>query len=120
MKPGKNVRKLPQPTTFADEVVNSFSDFFERVDRGEQMTLRTVALDLRPQEFGAEDIRRIRTSLKTSQAVFAKLLGISTLTVQSWEQGTRKPSSMANRFLDEIAKSPQYWKGRLAQAVVMR
>jgi putative transcriptional regulator len=120
MKPRKNGAKLPPQTTLADEVINSFTDFFERVDRGEQMTLRTVALDLRPQEYSSEDIRKIRTSLNISQAVFAKLLGISALTVQSWEQGTRKPSSMAGRFLDEIARFPKYWKGRLAQAVVMR
>jgi putative transcriptional regulator len=110
--------KLPEQSTFGDELVNSFHDFFGRVDRGEPITLRTVSLDLRVQEYTAEEIQKIRLSLNVSQAVMAKLLGVSVLTVQSWEQGTRKPSQMACRFLDEISKSPEHWKRRLMEAVV--
>ena len=114
----KKHEKLPEQTTFGDELVNSFKDFFGRVDRGEPITLRTVALDLEIQEHSAADIRKIRVALNVSQAIMAKLLGVSVLTVQSWEQGTRKPSQMACRFLDEISKSPQYWKKRLADSVI--
>jgi len=110
--------KLPAQTTFGDELVNSFEDFFARVDRGEPITLRTVALDLQTQEYTAEQIRKIRLALNVSQAVMAKLLGVSVLTIQSWEQGTRKPSPMACRFLDEIAKSPAHWQRRLSDAIV--
>jgi putative transcriptional regulator len=110
--------KLPEQTTFGDELVNSFKDFFARTERGKPITLRTVSLDLRIQEHSAEEIQKIRQSLNISQAVMAKLLGVSVLTIQSWEQGTRKPSQMACRFLDDIARSPAHWKKRLLDAVV--
>ena len=113
-----NCRKLPKQTTFGDELVHSFNDFFGRVDRGEPITLRTVALDFRFLDYTAGEIKKIRLSLNVSQAVMAKLLGVSVLTVQSWEQGVRKPSHMACRFLGEIANSPEHWKNRLTESVV--
>lgn len=116
--PKKRPVKLPAQTTFGDEVVNSFRDFFACVDAGEPMTLRTVALDLHIHEYTAEEIQQIRQSLNISQAVMAKFLGVSVLTIQSWEQGLRKPSPMACRFLDEIARSPEHWQKRLRKAVV--
>ncbi len=114
----KTTKKLPKQTSFGDELVNSFHDFFARVDSGETVTLRTVSLDLQIQDYTNEDIRKIRLLLNVSQAVMAKLLGVSVLTIQSWEQGTRKPSQMACRFLDEIAQSPRHWKKRLSNAIV--
>ncbi len=110
--------KLPPQTSFGDEVVHSFQDFFARVDRGEPITLRTVALDLHIQDYTPDEIRQIRLELNVSQAILAKLLGVSILTIQSWEQGTRRPSQMACRFLDEIAKSPDHWRQRLSDAIV--
>ena len=41
-----------------------------------------------------------------SQAVFARLLNVSTKTVQSWEQGTRKPSRAALRLIQIFGKNP--------------
>ncbi len=109
--------KLPPQTTFGDEVVNSFKDFFARTARGEPITVRTVALGLEPRAYTPTQIRDIRLALNISQAVMAKLLGVSVLTVQSWEQGTRKPSNMACRFLDEIATHPRHWKERITSVV---
>jgi putative transcriptional regulator len=114
----KEVGKLREQTTFGDELVNSFEDFFTRADRGEPMTMRTIALDIQVQDYTPKEIHRIRMMLNVSQAVMAKLLGVSVLTIQSWEQGVRKPSQMACRFLDEIAKSPEHWKKRLADAII--
>jgi DNA-binding transcriptional regulator YiaG len=55
-----------------------------------------------------------------SQAVFAKLLGVSLNTVRAWEQGVNHPSDMACRFLDEIRRDPAYWVRRLKEAVIAR
>lgn len=122
IKPKKRKRiSLPKQTTFGDEVVNSFGDFLGRVEQGrgaEQITLRTVSLDLQIQDLSTEQIKAIRLSLNVSQSIMAKLLGVSVLTVQSWEQGSRKPSPMACRFLDEIAKYPAHWKKRLSGVIV--
>jgi len=49
-----------------------------------------------------DDIRRIRTANRVSQAVFAAFLGIGKTTVQQWEQGQKKPSGPALRLLDLI------------------
>ena len=51
---------------------------------------------------GTDDIRRIRTANRVSQAVFAAFLGIGKTTVQQWEQGQKKPSGPALRLLDLI------------------
>jgi hypothetical protein len=40
------------------------------------------------------------------------------MTVRSWEQGSRQPSPIARRFLDEIAMAPGHFRGRILTAVV--
>ncbi|MGO8674109.1 MAG: helix-turn-helix domain-containing protein [Capsulimonadaceae bacterium] len=59
-----------------------------------------------PGAFSADDIRRIRSGLRMSQTGFARLLHVSNKTVQSWEQGTRKPQSSSARLLQFI-ESPE-------------
>ena len=43
-----------------------------------------------------------------SQAVFARVLNVSTKTVQSWEQGERKPSHAALRMLQVFRENPTF------------
>ncbi|HVO74578.1 MAG TPA: NadS family protein [Ignavibacteriaceae bacterium] len=50
--------------------------------------------------------KQIRESLGLSQNKFAKLLGISTSTLQNWEQGRRKPEGPAKVLLNVAAKYP--------------
>ena len=80
--------------------------------------MRTVELDLQPHEYDADAVRRVRLSLSASQAVFAKILGVSRSTIQAWEQGDRTPSSMACRFLDEINIDHDRWRHRLLEASI--
>jgi DNA-binding transcriptional regulator YiaG len=54
-------------------------------------------------------VRRLRTQLGMSQAIFAKMIGVSTILVQSWERGVREPSTMARRLLDTISRNPVDW-----------
>ena len=42
-----------------------------------------------------------------SQAVFARLLNVSTKTVQSWEQGVRTPSHASRRLLQIYSQHPE-------------
>ena len=51
-----------------------------------------------------------------SHAVFARLLGISVVLAQAWEQGLRKPSKMACPLLYEINAAPERWRQRLVAA----
>lgn len=59
-------------------------------------------------EFSFEnpDPKQIRERLGLSQNKFAKLLGISTSTLQNWEQGRRKPEGPAKVLLNVAAKYP--------------
>ena len=49
---------------------------------------------------------RARTGL--SQARFAAVLGVSTRTLQEWEQGRRKPTGPAKALLKAFAKDPEH------------
>jgi len=72
-------------------------------ERGERMLRVTeVVVPDPPQLYSAEDVRRIRTHLNMSQAGFARLLQVSGKTVQSWEQGTRRPQQSSARLLQFI------------------
>ena len=67
-------------------------------------TLRVteVVVPAPPQLYNAEDVRRIRTRLHMSQNGFAQLLQVSSKTVQSWEQGVRRPQQSSARLLQFI------------------
>jgi putative transcriptional regulator len=74
--------------------------------RGE-ISLRTTQVPERPPQVAAPDVVRIRRSTAMSQAMFARLLNVSTKTVQSWEQGRRRPSQAALRMLQLVREQPQ-------------
>ncbi len=57
-----------------------------------------------PSEYKAKDIKKIRSKRHYSQSIFAKVLNVSTKTVQSWESGKRTPSHAALRLIEIIDK----------------
>jgi DNA-binding transcriptional regulator YiaG len=65
---------------------------------------------------GKADVVAVRESLGVSQPVFAGLIGVSPALVKAWEQGLKVPSGIALRFLAEIRRNPDYWKGRVKEA----
>ena len=72
-------------------------------ERGERLLRVTeVVVPDPPQLYTAEDVQRIRAGLKMSQAGFSRLLHVSSKTVQSWEQGTRRPQQSSARLLQFI------------------
>jgi putative transcriptional regulator len=73
-----------------------------------EITLKTTTLELpdRPPEVGAADLTKLRLASGMSQAIFARLLNVSTKTVQSWEQGQRKPSQAALRLIQVYRHDP--------------
>jgi putative transcriptional regulator len=85
----------------------------------DRYTCRRVVLDLEPHSYSAADVKATRLLLGVSQALFAKLLGVSAKTVQAWESG-KTPSDMAARFMDEIRGNPEYWRGRLRQSAKLK
>ena len=73
-----------------------------------EITLKTTTLELpdRPPEVDAKKLTKLRLKNGMSQAVFAQVLNVSTKTVQSWEQGQRKPSQAALRLLQVFRQDP--------------
>jgi DNA-binding transcriptional regulator YiaG len=59
-----------------------------------------------PPQFDPQRILRIRQQRHLTQAGLALLLNVSGKTVESWEQGLRKPSGAAARFL-QLLEAPE-------------
>lgn len=55
----------------------------------------------------AKTLVALREQTQMSQAVFAKVLYVSTKTVQSWEQGLRVPSKASRRLIHIFAEQPE-------------
>ena len=90
---------------------------FERLQKGMEEAIRhskgeialtTTVIEIPdpPPTLRAEEVVRLRLDHAMSQAVFARLLNVSTKTVQSWEQGTRKPSRAALRLIQIFGEDP--------------
>jgi DNA-binding transcriptional regulator YiaG len=77
----------------------------------ELFTVRTAEVP-DPARYDAKAIRKIRSHLQVSQAVFAKLLGVSVELVEHWEQGVCVPRRVVCRLLDEIGRNPTEFLAR--------
>ena len=54
-----------------------------------------------------QDVQAIRERLGLSQSAFAALLGVSTRTLQDWEQGRRQPTGAARSLLRVADRHPE-------------
>jgi len=102
-------RKVKKETTFGDEVLHGLNDFLQSVEKGKPITVRTVKLNLEPGKYGPGEVKATRNLLGMSQAIFAQLLGVSTKTLQSWEQGNREVPGPARRLLDDFQGNSRHW-----------
>ena len=66
-----------------------------------KMSLKTRELSL------PSEPKIIRSKLKLSQSAFAALLGVSTRTLQDWEQGRREPQGPAIALLRIAEQHPE-------------
>lgn len=72
-----------------------------------ELTLRTVVMPEEPPEIDAETLVSLRDQSAMSQGVFARMLNVSTKTVQSWEQGVRTPSHASRRLIQIFSEHPE-------------
>jgi DNA-binding transcriptional regulator YiaG len=70
-----------------------------------RLTTRTIEV-AEPCAYDAQSIKKVRQTLKVSQAVLAGLMGVSNVLVRSWERGARQPAPIARRLLDQIRAHP--------------
>src|SRR4051794_37656240 len=89
----------------ADEIMAGMRQLERMMDQDktpqELFTVKTVEVP-DPGGYRPRQIRELRELLGVSQAVFARLLGVSLVLVKSWERGVREPSPLARRLLDTI------------------
>ena len=72
-----------------------------QIKRGALKPLRVFQVDPK------NDLGKVRRELGLSQSKFAALLGISTDTLQNWEQGRREPTGPAKVLLKIALKHPR-------------
>jgi|SRR5687768_11403049 putative transcriptional regulator len=118
--PRKNKRRRRSSRTpgrvgghVGDRIISGLTELRDALRAGvpleQRFTVRMVEID-EPEQFDPARVRTLRARLKVSQAVFAKLLGVSTVLAQSWEQGARAPSTLARRLLAEVERDPRRWQ----------
>ena len=73
----------------------------QAIERGELKPARVFRLDPK------SDLVKVRGKLGLSQSKFAGLLGISTDTLQNWEQGRREPTGPAKVLLKIAVRHPR-------------
>ena len=115
-KPAKKNGKM---TRAGKEILAALLEIKQAIDDGVPLTERFTARQVEvvdPGEYDAAKICRTRAKLGVSQAVFARLVGVSTVLVQFWECGKRAPNALARRVLDEINRDPKRWSKMLFPA----
>jgi len=70
------------------------------------LDLRAVELPPPPKPLKPAEIRALRASMNASQALFARLLNVSSNAVESWEQGIREPRQATLKLLHIAKKTP--------------
>lgn len=66
--------------------------------------------------FQPTDIKEIRKALGMTQGVFASVMGVSTKTVEAWEQGVNAPNGPSCRLLGLFKSNPNSAKGLVREA----
>ena len=104
-------RRIVRPTA-GEDILHGLRELADCIQAGakpeERFKVRVVEIP-NPTPHTAGSVRAIRERLGVSQAAFAKLVGVSTILAQGWEQGVRTPSPLADRLLDTIAADPSAW-----------
>ena len=83
-----------------DELMQSVTQM-EEIRRGERAPSRETYA-------ASEQVKRIRSLTKLSQAKFAKVIDVELGTLQNWEQGRRTPTGPARALLRAIERDPKH------------
>ncbi|MBA3767875.1 MAG: helix-turn-helix domain-containing protein [Acidobacteria bacterium] len=98
-------------THMSDETFNELMESAGQAleyERGARTGYRVtrIAVPRPPRPMSSAEIARLRKRLNYSQTIFARVLNVSTKTVQAWEQGLRVPSDAALKLLSIARKHP--------------
>ena len=96
----------PKRSSLADRLKVSLSEGLEFAQGKQDLKTTVVPVG---KEYSGEEVVEIRERRHLSQAQFARLLAVSIKTLQSWEQGVRKPSKPTMRLL-QIFDEPESFR----------
>lgn len=87
-----------------DALDEALSEALEFVRGNVKLPSKVVFIPDAPKLYKSKDIKNLRGRLNFSQKDFAAWLNVSLNTIQSWEQGIRKPNHSALRLLEMFDK----------------
>jgi putative transcriptional regulator len=108
--------KPQRSATFSKQMSQAMSELRTIMSSGQsttgngRLTVRTIEVE-EPSNYDARKVKKVRAGLNVSQAVFARLVGVSDVLVRSWERGVRRPAPIACRLLDQIRAYPGQFAG---------
>jgi DNA-binding transcriptional regulator YiaG len=105
------------PRSFGSELIEALTEVHDalRHNNHAKLDVRTVQIP-HPSPYDAKAVRALRDQLGVSQALFAQIVGVSKKLVEHWESNVRKPSPMARRLMDAIARDPKGFYRRMHQS----
>ena len=83
-----------------------FNELLDSIDQARKIHAGEIA-PARVIAFNPVMVRNIRLKLHASQAVFARMIGVSIDTLQNWEQGRRRPEGPALALLKVAEADPK-------------
>ena len=90
-----------------DEIKTGINEAIE-YEKGNLKAKKTT-LTISPLEtFTSAEIKEIRSSTGLTQVLFAKFMGVSVKTVESWEAGRNHPDGAACRLLTLTKENPSF------------
>jgi putative transcriptional regulator len=115
--------KTKKPT-IERQIIEGLESFAGALEQGDDIakrfTCHKVVFDLKTTVYSPALVKETRETLRLSQVLFAKFLGISPSTVRAWEQGEKSPQPIACRFMDEIRSEPERWLARLKRSMRLK
>ena len=113
------VKKTVKGSAAGKEIIGALTDLRDTLASGVALKKKYVVRHVvvpEPGAYSARAVKMTRARLGLSQRMFARLVGVSTILAQSWEQGRREPSPLARRLLDEINRDPARWASMVHSA----
>lgn len=108
MKKVKKTQKVKENVFSGADLIAAMSEGLAEMKKPNMGNLRVVERQLPDpvQPMSKTQIKKLRTDLGASQAVFARMLNVPKATAIAWETGARKPSGAALKLLDIARRHP--------------
>jgi putative transcriptional regulator len=104
------MKRNDNESSFFEDLKAGLEAGIEHQRGGRKLRVTRIVVPPPPRTYGAREVQSLRRHLSMSQSMFAKLLHVSSRTVQMWEQGLRVPSQAAARLM-QFVEQPDLLQG---------